>query len=67
MRQPLVQTLTQKMNSDNVFADITIQPIVNSDLFTEQNSPVLALILLTNFQVDMSSNNMQVRCSIQPS
>ena len=55
------------MNSDNVFADITIQPIVNSDLFTEQNSPVLALILLTNFQVDMSSNNMQVRCSIQPS
>ena len=61
------------MNSDNVFADMTIQPIVNSNLFTEQNSPVIALISTSKLsnsivsQVDMSSNNMQVCCSIQPS
>ena len=63
-----------QMNSNNALVDKTVEPTVNLDSFTKQISPVLEPNLSTNeplssisSQVDMSSNNVQVHCSTQPS
>ena len=62
-----------QMNYDNALADMTVEPTVNLDSFTEQTSPVLAPTYTNEpsssiaSQVGTSSDNVQTCRSTRPS